>query len=164
MHASVGAHFPAFYDDRQTAAAARYMSRLDPVLIEDGTYYVHEADGRIVACGGWSLRGKLFAGPADAPGDDPLRRIDPAREPARIRAMYVDDEWSRRGLGRAIVETSARAAAGRGFSALTLVATLPGERLYASCGFVAREPVPVVLPDGTSLDGVLMTRDVAPPA
>ncbi|WP_202871992.1 GNAT family N-acetyltransferase [Kribbella pratensis] len=26
----------------------------------DGTYYVHEADGEIVACGGWSRRNKLF--------------------------------------------------------------------------------------------------------
>lgn len=159
MGASVRAHFPAYYDARQTASAARHIARPDPVLIDDGTYYVHSAAGRIVACGGWSRRAKLFAGPSDDPDDDPLRRIDPAIEPARIRAMFVRDGWARRGLGREIVETSARAASGAGFRTLTLVATLPGVALYEACGFAARRPVPIVHPDGMRLDGLLMDRD-----
>lgn len=163
MGESVRAHFPAHYDAHQTASAARYIARPDPVLVDDGTYYVHSVGGRIVACGGWSLRGKLFAGPSDDPDDDPQRRIDPAVEPARIRAMFVHDGWTRRGLGREIVETSARAAAGAGFATLTLVATLPGVALYDACGFVARRPVPIVHPDGVHLDGRLMDRDAIRP-
>ncbi|MBW0104491.1 GNAT family N-acetyltransferase [Pseudonocardia sp. KRD291] len=161
MAASVRAHFPSHYDVRQTASAARHIARPDAVLVDDGTYYVHEAGGRIVACGGWSMRAKLFAGPSDDPDDDPLRRIDPATEPARIRAMFVDDGWTRRGLGREIVETSARAASGAGFAALVLVATLPGVALYESCGFLARRSVRIVHPDGVELDGLLMDRDAA---
>ncbi|WP_130289882.1 GNAT family N-acetyltransferase [Pseudonocardia sediminis] len=161
MAASVRAHFPSHYDARQTASAAVHIARPDPVLVDDGTYYVHDAGGRIVACGGWSVRAKLFAGPSDDPDDDPLRRIDPATESARIRAMFVDDGWTRRGLGRDIVETSARAAAAAGFTTVVLVATLPGVALYESCGFVARRPVPIVHPDGVQLDGLMMDRPAA---
>lgn len=164
MAGSVRAQFPAHYDADQTASAARYIARPDPVLVEDGTYYVHCAGDRIVACGGWSLRAKLFAGPSDDPDDDPLRRIDPATEPARVRAMFVHDRWTRRGLGREILEASARAAAAAGFGTLVLVATLPGVALYEACGFVARRPVPILHPDGTRLDGLLMDRDAVRPS
>lgn len=160
MRASVTTHFPAFYDAEQTRSAARYTAALDPSLVDDGTYLVHEAGGEIVACGGWSRRAKLFAGPADADGDDPARLVDPATEPARIRAMFVRDGWSRRGLARQILERSASDAAREGFSSLVLVATLAGVPLYRACGFVEREPVPILHPDGVRLDGVLMDREV----
>lgn len=54
IRASVLDLLPQFYDQRQTASAAIHIARLDMQLIEDGTYCVHEADGEIVACGGWS--------------------------------------------------------------------------------------------------------------
>src|ERR1041384_4097031 len=72
---------------RQTASAVVHIARLDMALIEDGTYFVHEAAGEIVACGGWSRRAKLYADGGDAPGDE--RLLDPAVEPARVRGMFV---------------------------------------------------------------------------
>ncbi len=107
MRASVHVAFPKLHDARQTASAAVYISRLDPVLIDDGTYFVHEVDGALVACGGWSRRGKLFADGAAA--DDDFRLLDPATEPARIRAMFTHGDWTRRGLGRAILRAAERA-------------------------------------------------------
>src|SRR4051794_27923271 len=99
MEASIRAIFPAFYDARQVESSVRYIGHLDTQLIEDGTYFVHESDdGELVACGGWSRRNKLFAGRADADDDD--RLLDPATEPARVRAMFVRGDWTRRGLGR----------------------------------------------------------------
>ncbi len=59
MRASVLELFPHFYDERQTASSALYIAHLDMRLIEDGTYFMHEVDGEIVACGGWSRRNKL---------------------------------------------------------------------------------------------------------
>src|SRR3954451_2931998 len=108
MEASIRAIFPAYYDERQIASSAAYIGHLDLQLIDDGTYYVHEADGEIVACGGWSRRNRLFAGVGDAADDD--RLLDPATEAARVRAMFVRADWPRRGLGRAILETCERAA------------------------------------------------------
>lgn len=134
MRDSVRSLFPHFYDERQTASAAVHIARLDPQLIADGTYFVHEIKGRhVIACGGWSRRAKLHAGAGDAPGDD--RLLDPLTEAARVRAMFVHPDWTRRGLGRAILEACEEAARAEGFTALELMATLPGEQLYRAFGF-----------------------------
>ena len=157
MRRSVLRLFPHFHDDRETASAAVYLTEPDTVLIDDGTYFVHEADGVIVACGGWSKRDKLYTGSGARPGED--RVLDPATEPARVRAMFVHDDWTRRGLGRAILDACVDAAVADGFRSLVLMATLPGVPLYRSFGFreVSRSAIP--LPDGVTLDGVSMELD-----
>ena len=160
MHDSILALFPAFYDERQTASAVVHIGHLDLALIEDRTYYVHEADDEIVACGGWSRRNKLYAGSGDAADDD--RLLDPATEPARVRAMFVREDWTRRGLGRAILEACERDARAAGFTTLALMATLPGEPLYRAFGFREIERVDITTPDGVVLGGVAMERPVSP--
>jgi GNAT superfamily N-acetyltransferase len=154
MRRSVLDVFPQFHDDAETAAAARYLTEPDTVLIDDGTYFVHEAAGEVVACGGWSKRDKLYTGSGAAPTDD--RLLDPATEPARVRAMFVHGEWTRRGLGRAILARCEEAARAEGFTSLVLMATLPGVPLYRAYGFreVTRTRIP--LPDGSFLGGVSM--------
>ncbi|HEX4223262.1 MAG TPA: GNAT family N-acetyltransferase [Pseudonocardiaceae bacterium] len=155
MRRSVLDVFPRFHDERETAAAARYLTEPDAMLIDDGTYFVHETtDGQLVACGGWSKRDKLYTGSGDAPTDG--RLLDPATEPARVRAMFVRADWTRRGLGRAILARAENAARAEGFRSMVLMATLPGVPLYRSFGFreVARADVP--LPNGVMLDGVEM--------
>ena len=94
---------------------------------------MHEADGEIVACGGWSKRNRLYTGSGAAADDG--RLLDPATEPARVRAMFVRGDWTRRGLGRAILERCERDARADGFTTLALMATLPGEPLYRAYGF-----------------------------
>ncbi|MEV7554466.1 GNAT family N-acetyltransferase [Amycolatopsis sp. NPDC089917] len=161
MRASVLELFPRFYDERQTASAAEHIAAIDLRLIEDGTYFVHETDGEIVACGGWSRRNKTHAGAGDAADDE--RPLDPATEPARVRAMFVRGDWTRRGLGRAILESCRLAAKAEGFTSLTLTATLPGVPLYLSFGFTELERVTVTTPDGVDLPGAVMARDVEQP-
>ena len=104
MRASILDLFPHFYDERQTASAAVYIGDLDMALIEDGTYFVHEWRGEIVACGGWSRRDKLYTGSGEDEGD--ARLLDALTEPARVRAMFVRSDWTRRGLGKAILESA----------------------------------------------------------
>jgi len=118
MRASVRDLFPHFYDARQSASAAVYIADLDMQLIEDGTYFVHEVGDEIVACGGWSRRNKLYTG--SGAGDDDDRLLDPRNEPARVRAMFVRSDWTRRGLGRAILDSCERAAREEGFQTLVL--------------------------------------------
>lgn len=76
--------------------------------------------------------------------------------------MFVREDWTRRGLGRAILDSCERAARTEGFRSLSLVATLPGEPLYRSFGFREVERVQVTMPDGVSIECVAMARPVGP--
>jgi GNAT superfamily N-acetyltransferase len=158
MRESILALFPRFYDERQTASAAVHIGDLDLTLVEDRTYFVHEAGDEIVACGGWSRRDRLYAGSGDAAGD--ARLLDPRTEPARVRAMFVRGDWTRCGLGRAILESCERAARAEGFARLSLMATLPGEPLYRAYGFRELERTLLTMPDGVTIEGVAMERPV----
>jgi len=159
MKASTRDLFPAFYDERQTASSIVHIAHVDPALIDDQTYFVAEADGDVVACGGWSRRDKLFSGTSDQEGRD--RLLDPASEPARIRAMFVRGDWTRRGLGTRILEACQSAARAEGFTRLSLMATLSGVPLYRHFGFLATGREVLTLPDGVSVEGVSMEMPIA---
>jgi GNAT superfamily N-acetyltransferase len=158
MRASMAVLGGAFYDAQQVASAVRFIAVADRQLIDDGTYFVIEEDGRVVACGGWSGRAKLFSGPASQ--DAVEGRLDPATDAARIRAMFVDPAQARRGLGRQILEAAEADAARAGFTTFELMATLPGVPLYRACGYEEIERTTIELPDGARLDCVRMTRCV----
>ncbi|MFN8521007.1 MAG: GNAT family N-acetyltransferase [Chloroflexota bacterium] len=158
MQASIRAVFPSCYDQRQTESAVVYVGRVDRMLIDDRTLFVIEGVDGLVASGGWSRRDKLFSGSAEQEGR--ARLLDPATEPARIRAMFVRGDRTRRGLGTRILEASEAAARDEGFRRLSLMATLPGVPLYERFGFVARERVTITHPDGVELAGVEMGKDL----
>jgi GNAT superfamily N-acetyltransferase len=158
MRVSVLDLFPHFYDQQQTASAAVHIAQIDMQLIEDGTYFVHETGDEIVACGGWSRRAKLYTGSGDTEDDD--RLLDPPTEPARVRAMFVRSDWTRRGLGRAILESCEHAAREEGFKKRVLGATLPGEPLYRVFGFREVERFTLTMPDGVSLEAIAMARSI----
>jgi GNAT superfamily N-acetyltransferase len=146
-----------FYTDSQIESALKNVFGPDTHLIADGTYYVIEAGG-LLAAGGWGRRQTLYGGDQARAADDPP--LDPATEPARIRAFYVHPDHARRGLARRLFERCATGAAGAGFRSLELMATLPGERLYEALGFAAVERTAAVLPDGEALPLVRMIRAV----
>jgi GNAT superfamily N-acetyltransferase len=152
--------FPLFYGEREAASAAVYLTEPDMALVRDGTYFVHEHDGEIVACGGWSRRQKLYTGSGPLPDD--TRLLDPDTDPARVRAMFVRGDWTRRGLAKAVLGSCEDAARAAGFRSLALMATLPGVPLYLSSGFRDTGRVMVRLPDGVSLECVTMLRDIPP--
>ncbi|GAA4606819.1 GNAT superfamily N-acetyltransferase [Actinoplanes octamycinicus] len=125
-----------FLDDGQIAASRAIMG-LDTALVDDGTYFVVEQDGRVAGCGGWSRRATLYGGDHSAGRDAALLR--PGQDPAKVRAMYTHPDFARRGVGRLILSLSEAAAAAEGFTTLELMATLSGEPLYRAAGFVAVE-------------------------
>lgn len=157
---SVRALSAGFYTPAQAEGGLRHVFGVDTQLVADGTYYLIEADGVLAAGGGWSARRTLFGGDqfkhaADAP-------LDPATEPARIRAFFVDPAFARRGLGRLLFAHCHDAARAAGFRTLELMATLPGVPLYTALGFAPHERVDVPLPGGEVLPCVRMTRAVDP--
>lgn len=132
-------------------AASRLVMGLDSQLVQDRTYFVVEIGGRLAGCGGWSRRATLYGGD-HSPGRD-AALLDPARDAARVRAMFTHPDFARRGVGRLILDLCEAAACEAGFTRVELVATLAGEPLYAACGYGVIEriadkrsqpPVPLV--------------------
>ena len=147
-----------FYTVAQVESGLRHVYGPDTQLIADGTYFVIEVDGAVVAAAGWSRRATLYGGDQTKAGSDPL--LDPVRDPARIRAFYVAPTHARRGLGRRLLAHCAAAAAAEGFTTLELMATLPGVPLYEACGFEVLERIEPVQPDGVAIPFVRMRRAV----
>jgi GNAT superfamily N-acetyltransferase len=146
------------YTDAQVDAALGGAFGVDSELIEDGTYFVAESEGRIVGCGGWSRRRTLFGGDAQ-PGrqSDPL---EPARDAARIRAFFVHPESARSGIGRAILELCEAEARAHGFRDAELLATLPGERFYRALGYSGTARVSHRLTEEVTIDFVPMRKEL----
>lgn len=142
---SAAALSTGFYTPAQTAALSREVFGVDTQLVTDGTYFVIDQDGVAVACGGWSRRSTKFG--ADKMKTAPDRLLDPATEPAKIRAFFVDPAVARRGYGSALMQHCASAAAAAGFTQLELVATMPGVPLYLARGFHVVEQFDLALTD-----------------
>lgn len=143
-----------FYTEAQAAAVTSEVFGVDSALVTDGTYFAIESEGQIVACGGWSKRATDFGGDGAKSGND--RPLDPATEPARIRAFFVDPGQARRGLGMMLLEHCTSAARKAGFKALELVSTMPGEPLYIKYGFRPLERIELSLSGGAVI--VPLTR------
>ncbi|MBN9121085.1 MAG: GNAT family N-acetyltransferase [Planctomycetes bacterium] len=157
---SVRALSASYYTAAQIESALKHVFGPDTQLIDDGTYFVVESDaGALIAAGGWSRRRTLYGGDQMKSADDPL--LDPATEPARIRAFYVHPDRARHGLARRLFERCAAEAARAGFRAVELMATLPGEPLYLALGFAPVERTTARLPDGESLALVRMARPLS---
>ncbi len=148
----------ADYSARQMDGALGTVLGLDRTLIRDGTYFVVESEGTIVACGGWSRRRTLF-GADRVPGKDDAW-LDPAVDPARIRAFFVHPGWTRRGLGTKILEACEAAAIAAGFRRLELASTLTGIPLYTARGYTTMERIEIPLVNGEHLPVVRMGKTV----
>jgi GNAT superfamily N-acetyltransferase len=138
MDAAIAELQKPFLDEGQIASSRTIMG-LDTQLIEDGTYFVVEADGELAGCGGWSRRATLYGGD-QSPGRN-AALLDPAKDAARVRAMYTHPLYTRQGVGRLILSLCENAARDEGFEQVELAATLAGEPLYRACGYEAYERI-----------------------
>lgn len=145
-----------FYTPEQARVLVKYIFGVDTALIDDQTYYLVEYSDEIVACGGWSKRTTLYGGDQAKSGEDSL--LDPATQPARIRAFFVAPGWARRGLGMRLIETCEKAAGDAGFSRMELGSTLPGVPLYRAAGFEIIEEFAIVLPGDVRVPLVRMAK------
>lgn len=137
----------AYYTSAEIEAALGIAWTVDQQLIDDQTYWIVEhAEGQLVGCGGWSRRRLLFG---KTNGHSPLAdELVPGRDAARIRAFFVHPDFTRQGIGRSLLQKCEAEAKAAGFASLELVATLSGEKLYASAGYQAMEVIEIQLGDG----------------
>jgi GNAT superfamily N-acetyltransferase len=139
MDLAIGELQRGFLDERQIGAS-RLVMGLDTQLVADRTYFIVEEAGMIAGCGGWSRRATLYGGDHSTALRD-AALLDPARDAARVRAMYTHPAFVRRGVGRLILNLCEEAAAAAGFGRVELMATLAGEPLYLACGYLEIERV-----------------------
>ena len=140
-------------------AASRSVMGLDTQLIADGTYLLAEQDARLAGCGGWSARATLYGGDHSQALRD-AAMLDPARDPARIRAMYVDPDFARQGLGRAILARCEAAARAAGFTSAEMMATLAGEPLYRAGGYAPIESIRSAPVEGVQVPLIRMGKSL----
>jgi len=136
-----------FLTPAQVAASTQVMG-LDSQLVRDGTYFIVEIDGQIAGIGGWSFRATLYGGDKSLVARTP-EVLDPTRDAAKIRAMYTNPDFTRRGIGRVVIGLCEDAARAAGFTRAEMMATAAGVPLYRACGYE-----PVDAPIAADVDGV----------
>jgi len=150
--ASIAGLFPSTYDGQQTASAVANIDQVDRTLIEDGTFFVVEEAGALIACGGWGRRDRF--GHRDEAGPSPL--LDPVVDAAPIRFMFTRPDRTRRGHATSILHACVGAARAAGFRRLALRASLPGVPLYRRFGFEPVDRFEIRFPDGVGIEVVDM--------
>lgn len=159
IDASVRTLQAADYSCAQIEASLATVFTIDSRLIGDGTYFVALAeDGSLAGCGGWSKRKTLYG------GDHQVERVvpellDPAKDAAKVRAIFVHPRFARMGLGSAILEASEEAAMEAGFRRFEMGSTLTGVALYTLKGYREVDRVKVPVGDGEEIEVVRMVKD-----
>jgi len=151
-----------FYSPPQIEALVTHVFGVDTQLLADASYFVIDTADGPAAAGGWSARRTLYGGDqfktaADLP-------LDPRVDAARIRAFFVHPRWARQGLARRLYTACSRAAWDAGFRRFELMATQPGEPLYAALGFSVVERVVTELPGPVMVPFARMQRTIDSPA
>jgi GNAT superfamily N-acetyltransferase len=130
------------YGDDVLSAALPALTRPNAGLLESGTYYVAEAAGKIVGCGGWTL---------ESPGSS-----DVTPGLAHLRHFATDPEFVRQGVGRMIFRECSRAAAHRGARTFQVFSSLNAEPFYRSLGLTRIERIELSLANGPAIPAILM--------
>ena len=138
------------YDAETLAAALPHMTDARPELVGSGRYFLAEAGTghggqcTLLSAGGWST---------DHHGTG---TITPGE--GHVRHVVTDPAALRRGLARIIVGRCIDEARQAGLRRLTCHSTLTAVPFYAALGFADDSPGTVILPGGTRLPAVRMTR------
>ncbi len=140
----------AFDNDFQLGSYIREVGLLDSDLIDRRTYYLVEYDHHVIGCGGWCERPL-----SSVRGNDKQRAAMP--QPT-VRAFFVDPDFTRRGVGSAIltsVEADIRRA---GYRSVELVAVLSTVNFYGAFGYQKLANSAVELSNGTFLPAIRMGK------
>lgn len=146
------------YSDEQIRSSCKYVCVPDKQIIEDGTYYVVEDENGMIGCGGWSYRDTLYAGPQTQLQPD--KKLNPEKDLARVRAMFVLPSVSGKGVGSLILRTSEQEAQKYGFKKAALGATQSGLAFYKAKGWIIVKEEMAVLPDGVMIEVTQMEKDL----
>jgi GNAT superfamily N-acetyltransferase len=146
------------YTTSEREGALGSVFGVDHMLIEDRTYFVAVVESQLSACGGWSRRATPFGTGRSPARDDSF--LDPRRDAARIRALFVHPSRARMGLGTRILKACEAAAKSAGFERAELTATLTGAKLFRRHGYVVVEEIRLPLENGEALHLLRMSKQL----
>lgn len=148
------------YNEEQIELSIKTVFGVDTELIADRTYFIAETDdGKIVGCGGWSKRKTLYGASVYAQSRNSTL-LDPVFDAAKIRAFFIDPNFARKGIGKAILEACEQEARSFGFKFAEMMATLPGVKLYKVCGYVGNEEVKIPVGENVDIICIKMRKDL----
>ncbi|PEQ13574.1 GNAT family N-acetyltransferase [Novosphingobium sp. PC22D] len=156
MERSIARLQSQFLTPEQVAASRKVMG-LDSQLVRDGTYFLAESGDRIAGCGGWSFRETLYVGDESVIAREPAV-ANPVSGAAKIRAMYTDPDFTRRGVGVRIIALCEEAARAAGYRRVELMATAAGVPLYENCGYRPKERLQFAHVDGVEVPLLRMEK------
>ena len=134
------------YDADLLARALPVITRPHPGLLAGGTYYLAEADGQAIGCGGWSW---------NEPGSG---AVEPGL--AHIRHFAVRSAKTGQGVGRALYDRCERDAREAGADRFEAQASLNGEAFYAALGFSRIGRIEVPMGRDLLFPSILMRRAI----
>jgi N-acetylglutamate synthase-like GNAT family acetyltransferase len=147
------------YNERQIELSIQSVFGVDTELIADETYFVAEANGQIVGCGGWSKRKTLY-GASRYEDSRNSEELNPETDSAKIRAFFIHPDFARKGIGTAILEACESAATYYGFRSAEMMSTLPGVKLYAVCGYTGDEQVKIPVGENVDIICIKMSKNL----
>jgi N-acetylglutamate synthase-like GNAT family acetyltransferase len=131
------------YDRGILSLALPYMVKANPTLLASGTYYVAETRPSIlIGCGGWT---------AAKPGCE-----ETIEGEAHIRHFAIHPEWTRRGIGRALLARCISDVRSIGVRRLHCFSTLNAEPFYRASGFQTIGLIEVPMGPTVAFPAVLM--------
>jgi len=125
--------------NKKQLEAARESMGLDTQLIKDGTYFLVKKDEILIGTGGYSYRKTLFGGNHTPNRSDDL--LVPGKDAAKVRAMYTDPYWIRKGVGSYILNLVESSIIQLGYDKAELMATVSGILLYEKRGYKVVEEI-----------------------
>jgi len=138
MNLAIDVNMSYLLSENELEAAKESMG-LDTQLIKDKTYFLIFKEEAFIGCGGYSYRKTLFGGDHTPNRSDEL--LDPAMDPAKIRAMYTHPDWVRKGVGTYILNLAEKECLKKGFKNVELMATVSGKLLYEKRNYKVLEQI-----------------------
>ncbi|MCP5381223.1 MAG: GNAT family N-acetyltransferase [Kordiimonadaceae bacterium] len=147
IKASFSSLLTSKYEDISLSAVLPQITRINPVLLTCGTYYIlHNGEKKIMGCGGWTH---------ERPGSS-----DSIKGEAHLRHFATHPNFIGRGVGRAIFNHCKIMAKQENVRRFMCYATLNAEIFYKSLGFKTEKPINIDLGEGLSLPSLLMTAEI----
>ena len=133
------------YEPDLMAKVLPLVTKANSQLLASGTYYVVQTQlGCVIGCGGWSK---------EQPGTGKIRRGE-----AHIRHFATHPDWTRQGVGRALLTRCLQDANAAAVRVLQCYSSVVAVDFYRASGFVVIRSIPMQLTSDISLPGILMRR------